>query len=661
LTKAIDHIFKKDQVRTMAATYHVLQRYMDYGFTNMDALTKLLLDEQLIDSTENILADSEQSDFVHPAVSFEVKYEVKDKTTEAGIKSSVQEVLNNFTENENALIWMNQEYERTRNAFGWEPLEVTKKDLETATISVDNAWYGGGLHEKVTVEFNYENYDSCSEIADKEKKRLKQLKDFFRLVLENIHQLVPIQEEFVKNGRTWESNKKVDKYDETYGTYEYRVSELFRGLSKNSTALEETVTIFKSLQDKGVDYNTADKILTLLNDKKDIDNLTVKVQKARKGTAVNVISSAPFFVRPEKETRFKELPESILKEIHQLMSRELLSPQLKKRYAELFDDLINTDSPGLFDMCQRSPLGQKVNEFSKTPKSMIATLMDSLRDQNSTLGGLIGAFEELKEEHLKDTKYVSAMTALIEGLRSIMEKAREFSEGEAEKQLAKDRSLETFLKFLKDHPENGMRKYAKAKGFRKDQFLNLAEKQQIVPGDMIGFYRKNLGIEYAHAGIYTPNKGKKYVVHVQAKGGLRSSGKKALIKCQELEEIVTKDDMVFYIRKCEDRKSQSEVISRVEACLFETPIEYTYNGHYGSCQTFCSKLFGSTLFEELNPEAFLTSASGWKTLAGWFLSSENDYSELVDEMDRRFNHLKPEKQDGGLITTCPPSCRIAAI
>lgn len=118
---------------------------------------------------------------------------------------------------------------------------ISEKDLERVKISVDDAWYGGGCHEKVTVEFMYKKYNSLSEIPADERKRLKQLRDFFEVVLENIYQLVPTDEEFVKNGKTWESNKKPEPDDRTYETHEYKVSEaeeehkivkLFKGMTK---------------------------------------------------------------------------------------------------------------------------------------------------------------------------------------------------------------------------------------------------------------------------------------------------------------------------------------------------------------------------------------------------------------------------------------------
>ena len=63
--------------------------FMEYGFTSMDALLKLLLDEKLIFSRENILEKGDLSELAHPAVSFELKYEVEGRRTEADIKRNL--------------------------------------------------------------------------------------------------------------------------------------------------------------------------------------------------------------------------------------------------------------------------------------------------------------------------------------------------------------------------------------------------------------------------------------------------------------------------------------------------------------------------------------------------------------------------------------------
>ena len=140
--------------------------------------------------------------------------------------------------------------------------------------------------------------------------------------------------------------------------------------------------------------------------------------------------------------------------------------------------------------------------------------------------------------------------------------------------------------------------------------------------------------------------------------------KTAEVKDQNLEEIIKDDDLVFFIRNCANNKEQAEVLSKVMACLYARPIEYTYNGYWGSCQTFCSKVLGSVLFEELNPEAFLTSPPVWKSVVGRALSSEYDCKELINKMAERFqpsileqyqSTIRMPEQDESLMKTCPDS------
>ena len=661
LKKAIESLFKEDHTR-MAATYHVLQRYMDYGFTSMEALMRLLFDEKLIRSTDDILVGSEQLELVHPAVSFELKYEVDGAKTESNIKKNLQKILDDFMKDDNALLWMNQEYERSRYECSWEPLEVTKEDLENVSITVDEAWFGGGSHEKVTVEFKYETFSNSKDIEKKQKQRLNQLRDFFQLVLENVYQLEPIKEEFTKSGGSWQSNRKVEGDDKNYETYEYkRVKQVWAGLKDDALAREETASIFKSLGEKGAKYNEAKNILELLESNDDVDNLTIRIQRAKQGPGVNQITSGPIFIRPEKQTRLRELPEMILNKINELMKRELLSGQLKNRYEEVFDTLINLNEPALFKNTKRTELAPEIGKNKSTPQSMISIIVEHLREEDRTLGGLCDAFVAMGPT-FKEKKIVKVMKALQKGMEDIMREARELSEEEAQKQFAKDRSLGTFVQFLKDHKPDGVKKYAKARGLGKDQILQLANDGKLVVGDMICFYRKNLGIEYAHAGIYAPVEDKKYVVHVQAeKGWLRSIKGCVEVKCDELENVITKNDKVFFIRECENTTAQAEVLSRVEACLFEDPIKYTYNGKYGSCQTFCSKVLGSSLFEELNPEAFLTTLTGLKVIAGWYLGGDANADELVREMDRRIENwtFLEVPHEESLITKCPRTSRLA--
>ena len=141
--------------------------------------------------------------------------------------------------------------------------------------------------------------------------------------------------------------------------------------------------------------------------------------------------------------------------------------------------------------------------------------MSCAQMRDGTIEGLNDACLAIKKDQANSKKYTLAMNLLVEGLETIAKDAGQLSEERLDKQLAKDRTLRTFLKFLKHHKPDGMKMYANSKGFGKEQFLRLAADKQILPGDMIGFYRKKLTLQYAHAGIYAPiNDDQKYVVHV---------------------------------------------------------------------------------------------------------------------------------------------------
>ena len=132
------------------------------------------------------------------------------------------------------------------------------------------------------------------------------------------------------------------------------------------------------------------------------------------------------------------------------------------------------------------------------------------------------------------------------------------------------------------------------------------------------------------------------------------------MKCGKLEDVLRKDDRVFYIRNCQNSFDQAEVLSKVEACLFDTPVKFTYNGYLGSCQTFCCKVLGSNLCDELNPEAFLTQIKGKKSLAGWLVSGTG--TSLTDLMEERFEtrtRINLPAIDGSLFKICPEECKLA--
>ena len=91
---------------------------------------------------------------------------------------------------------------------------------------------------------------------------------------------------------------------------------------------------------------------------------------------------------------------------------------------------------------------------------------------------------------------------------------------------------------------------------------------------------------------------------------------------------------MFFIKACEDRVDQERALSRVKACLKPDPIRYSYHGFFGSCQTFCTRIFGMQGIKKLNPEAFMTSTTGMKCIIS-MLFGDNTQA-LMKAMDGRF-------------------------
>ena len=148
---------------------------------------------------------------------------------------------------------------------------------------------------------------------------------------------------------------------------------------------------------------------------------------------------------------------------------------------------------------------------------------------------------------------------------------------------------------------------------------------------------------------------------------LRSMKKCAEVKCERLEDVIKGDDRVFCIREYTNQKAQADILSKVEACLFDEAkqnndaLQYTYNSFYGSCQTFCSKILGFELFEDLNPEVAHVEPNRMKGIAGWWLSDEENSDELIKMMSQRFERRTPftpttprtPQEERALLTSCP--------
>ena len=72
-------------------------------------------------------------------------------------------------------------------------------------------------------------------------------------------------------------------------------------------------------------------------------------------------------------------------------------------------------------------------------------------------------------------------------------------------------------------------------------------------------------------------------------------------------------------------------------CAFPK-MKFTYNGYYGSCQTFCTRIFDVQKLTDLNLEANFSSTNAMKTFFGKFVNCRNRGLDLIRKMDQRLTH-----------------------
>ena len=84
----------------------------------------------------------------------------------------------------------------------------------------------------------------------------------------------------------------------------------------------------------------------------------------------------------------------VIDQIIQLMTRVLITDELRDNYEDIFDNLINTT--GLLDkLPERLELAKQIKGFKETPRGMITTVVNKCQDVNRTLGHLIGSLLSL--------------------------------------------------------------------------------------------------------------------------------------------------------------------------------------------------------------------------------------------------------------------------
>jgi len=108
-----------------------------------------------------------------------------------------------------------------------------------------------------------------------------------------------------------------------------------------------------------------------------------------------------------------------------------------------------------------------------------------------------------------------------------------------------------------------------------------------------------------------------------------------------LKDAIKPDDQVFYLRGCERRCDQENIMSRVKACLEPEPIKYNYHGFFGSCQTFCTMAFGLRNLNEVNFEALMVTGQEWWKKGISQVFDDKKALNLKRLMDERFAQNLP--------------------
>ena len=74
-----------------------------------------------------------------------------------------------------------------------------------------------------------------------------------------------------------------------------------------------------------------------------MDNIVIKIHETPDSPGqVNIIDSGSIFICPEKNRRYKDIPENIFGKIHDIMTREIVESKI---YKEVFDIPINLNDP----------------------------------------------------------------------------------------------------------------------------------------------------------------------------------------------------------------------------------------------------------------------------------------------------------------------------
>merc|ERR1712080_372584 len=217
---------------------------------------------------------------------------------------------------------------------------IEKEELKYLKFKISDSWYGGTFHHRINIVFSQE------EESTEEHDRLNQLKNFFQLALDHIHDIIPSEGEFVLNGDTWEMQETLGINPNIQKTL-VLIRDVYNAVQFNPEIQNNAVSLFQRLGDKGVKFNEAEKILNLLTDKniQDIGKVKVTIENVPdKNNNVLVINSGPLFLWPDQ--RLNELTEelrcrlkkALTDEIQTTESEELSSSDLVDIFEILLHD-----------------------------------------------------------------------------------------------------------------------------------------------------------------------------------------------------------------------------------------------------------------------------------------------------------------------------------
>ena len=276
----------------------------------------------------------------------------------------------------------------------------------------------------------------------------------------------------------------------------------------------------------------------------------------------------------------------------------------------------------------------------------VQLLIESMCQNNKTMKDLLIALEKLKDDP-NNLALKPSFNVMKQGIENILDDCLEEAKKPKEYTVKPKPidTLENFVTYMKSK-RDGSGLESCSKMTRTEFFIKVAQKE-VKPGDTVMMWRKAAGVRYAHAGIFLRNCNQEWLIHVQPINPAKFMfNNRAKICWDNLQKCVKADDKLFVVRRCQRWSDQKEVIRRVLYCLFPRPsLKFTYNGYYGSCQTFCNRIYGVRKLSDLNLEANFTHFNTMKFLLGSFVNDRDRACDLIQKMDARMSKSCRSSQD----------------